>query len=179
MQPSKDLFNLIKSLNKAEKRHFKLAVAQQSSTSNYIKLFNAIDKQEFYDEDKIKRKFKREPFARKLAATKYLLYDTILKTMRCLYDSKTVDTQLNALIESVELLYQKNLYEQSQKVLNKAKKLANKYEKTAHKYEILKWQKKLLPYTPPLKLGLVLESLLVTDGLITRQLYNEIKFLED
>lgn len=177
-QPSSDLFNLIKSLNKAEKRHFKLAVAQQSSTSNYIKLFDAIDKQATYNENKIKRKFKNQPFARKLAATKYLLYDTILKTLRCLYDSRTVDTQLNALLESVELLYQKNLYEQGQKVLNKTKKLAEKYNKTFYQYEVLQWQKRLLPYQSPKKFTMALEALWAADSMLTQYLYNESKFSE-
>ena len=51
------LFQLIKSLGKAEKRHFKLYIKRSSSRANLkiIQLFDAIDKGKDYDE-KIKLK---------------------------------------------------------------------------------------------------------------------------
>lgn len=178
MQPSKDLFRLIKSLNKAEKRHFKLVATQYTSSSNYVKLFDAIDKQTVYDEAKIKRKFKAEIFAKKLAATKYLLYELILKSMRGLYEGKSINNSLNAMLNSVEVLYQKGLYEQSRKVLNRANKLANKYEKTFLSYDILKWRKRLFSYITPDKVSREMEDLLKEDHIITRNLHNETAFVE-
>ena len=44
------LFELIKSLSKSEKRYFKLFCSSESGKSNYLKLFDAIDKQEVYNE---------------------------------------------------------------------------------------------------------------------------------
>ena len=46
MAASQDLFALIKSLNKAEKRHFKLQAKmnQRQSRNNYVLLFDAFDR---------------------------------------------------------------------------------------------------------------------------------------
>lgn len=58
MESSRYLFNLIKSLNKQEKRYFKLYVAggaKQKKNNNLI-LFNIIDKQLRHNEEEIKKK---------------------------------------------------------------------------------------------------------------------------
>ena len=56
MVKKKNLFLLIKSLTKAEKRYFRL-FAGQTGSLNYIKLFDVIDNQVEYDEKQIKQKF--------------------------------------------------------------------------------------------------------------------------
>ena len=50
-----NLFVLIKSLTKSEKRQFKLYVGRMDSNedSKFLKLFNLLDKMEFYSEDLI------------------------------------------------------------------------------------------------------------------------------
>lgn len=57
MKPSTELHDLIKSLNKSEKRFFKLHSALQSGPKNYLKIFEAVDDQEVYDEELLKKKF--------------------------------------------------------------------------------------------------------------------------
>ena len=54
MKPSTELFNLIQSLSKSEKRFFKLSSSLQDGEKNYLKLFDAIEKQKSYDEKEIK-----------------------------------------------------------------------------------------------------------------------------
>ena len=51
-------------------------------TSNHIKLFDAINKMEEYDEDILKRKLKKETFVKHLSAEKRYLYQAILKSIR-------------------------------------------------------------------------------------------------
>lgn len=53
-----DLFHLIKSLNKSEKRNFKLFMKRVSGSENFIimQLFDAIDKLKIYDEQIILKK---------------------------------------------------------------------------------------------------------------------------
>ena len=48
-----NLFVLIKSLSKSEKRQFKLYVGRMDSNedSKFLKLFNLLDKMDFYSED--------------------------------------------------------------------------------------------------------------------------------
>ena len=69
MRYNADLFELIKSLTKSEKRYFKVYSAQQTknNSNNYILLFDAIDRQEVYNEEKIKRKFRNHTFGKKLS----------------------------------------------------------------------------------------------------------------
>ena len=53
-----NLFVLIKSLSKSEKRQFKLYVGRMDSNENskFLKLFNLLDKMDFYSEDLILKK---------------------------------------------------------------------------------------------------------------------------
>ena len=56
-QPNDHLFQLIKSLSKAEKRGFKIYGTRTSSEdAKFIQLFDAIDKSKEYDEDIILQK---------------------------------------------------------------------------------------------------------------------------
>lgn len=53
-QPNDHLYQLIKSLSKAEKRSFKIyATRTSSSDAKFIQLFDAIDKAKEYDEEVI------------------------------------------------------------------------------------------------------------------------------
>ena len=53
-----ELFQLIKTLEKGEKRHFKLYVNRNGATEDLkiIQLFDAIDRMEIYDEEVILKK---------------------------------------------------------------------------------------------------------------------------
>ena len=65
MKSSHNLFHLIKSLTKAEKRYFTIGVLQQSGNKNYSKLFAEIESQiknGNYDEALIKARLKNEKF---------------------------------------------------------------------------------------------------------------------
>ena len=49
MKPSSELFDLISTLTKSEKRFFKLQSSLQSGDKNYVRLFDLIEKMESYD----------------------------------------------------------------------------------------------------------------------------------
>ncbi len=53
------LFELIHSLTKSEKRQFKLMSLLHSGDKSYLKLFDEIEKQKKYDEEKIKENIKK------------------------------------------------------------------------------------------------------------------------
>ncbi|MCF8434678.1 MAG: hypothetical protein K9G37_09415 [Crocinitomicaceae bacterium] len=57
MKPSTELYKLIKSLTKSEKRFFKLSSSLQSGDKNYLKIFDFIEGQGKYDEDALKEEF--------------------------------------------------------------------------------------------------------------------------
>lgn len=132
-QLSYQLFNLIKRLTKAEKRHFKLYASRNSSEKEplTIQLFDVLDKQKEYDEKKTSQSFpKLKPNT--LSNQKSHLYELLLSSLRLLHhhDPKI---RIKELISYADVLHFKGLYRQSLVQLQKAKQLA-----TAHQVDILK-----------------------------------------
>ena len=141
MLPSSDLFDLIHTMSKAEKRHFKMYVARNSKTgSNYLRLFDAIDKQKIYNEEKLEG----AKYGKRLASTKSFLYELILKSLRQSHTDKLVDTRLADMLTQAEVLFHKSLYRQSKKILIKARKIASEYEAWMVLYKIVQWEIRLM-----------------------------------
>lgn len=138
---SNDLFQLIKSLTKQEKRYFKLHASRHviGKENKYVKLFDAIDKQPVYNEGQIKKKFKHAPITRQLHVAKNYLYQLILDSLRNYHESKSED-KFHTLLRNAQLLFNKGLYDQSEKVLNKAKKSAVDNERFLQLLEIFRWE---------------------------------------
>ena len=141
MKPSAELFHLIKSLSKSEKRYFKLSSSLQSGEKNYMKLFDAIENQDIYDELEIKNKFSKETFINHLPSEKNHLYNLILKSLRGFYSDKSAAAILQEQIRNVELLFNKALYKECSKIIKKAKKIAYEYEKYYFLLDLIGWEK--------------------------------------
>ncbi|MDN5212647.1 hypothetical protein QQ020_11345 [Fulvivirgaceae bacterium BMA12] len=143
MNKKGNLFFLIKSLNQSEKRYFKLFCSTINVESNYIKLFEAIDKQEVYDEKKLRQIFSSEVFTRQLHVTKIYLSQLILKSLRNYHHKISKTAELADLTRDIEILFSKELFDQCYFTIEKAQKLAISYEKFALLTEILNWKRKL------------------------------------
>jgi len=144
MKPSHELFRLVKSLTKSEKRFFKLMSSLQSGEKNYIKLFDAIEKQAEYDEEGIKEQFSGQTFIKHLPSEKNHLYKLILKSLRLFYSENSVSAILAENIQSIEILYNKALYSECGKLVRKAKNIAKDHERFYYLFELIKWEKSLL-----------------------------------
>ncbi len=144
MKPSTELFKLVKSLSKSEKRFFKMTSALQSGDKNYLKIFDVIDKQEEYDEEALKKEFKKETFIKHLPSEKNHLYRLILKSLRSFHGEQSISSILKQEIKNVEILYNKALYKECEKFVARAKGLAADYEKFYYWFELISWQKRLL-----------------------------------
>lgn len=144
MKPSTELFQLIKSLSKSEKRYFKLASSLQSGEKNYMRLFDAIEEQNEYDEEAIKEKFKNETFIKHLPSEKNHLYNLILKSLRGFYADNSAAAILQEQLRNIELLYNKALYKECNKYIKKAKSIAYQYEKFYFLLDLIDWEKKLI-----------------------------------
>ncbi|HEU4472840.1 MAG TPA: hypothetical protein VFR58_17220 [Flavisolibacter sp.] len=124
------LFQLIHSLEKAEKRHFKLYIKRSSSNENLkiVQLFDAIDKLSEYDE---KLLLKRLPGIQKsqLSNLKAHLYKQVLASLRLLKSADSIDLQLNEQFDYAHILYKKGLFIQSLRLLEKAKETAKTHQK--------------------------------------------------
>lgn len=144
MKPSTELFDLISTLTKSEKRFFKLQSSLQSGDKNYVRLFDLIEKMDVYDEDVVKSTFNGEKFINHLPSEKNHLYKLILKSLRSYYSETSVSSMLKQEIKNVEILYHKGLFEECSKFLERAKKQATKYEKFYYLFELISWEKTLL-----------------------------------
>jgi pentatricopeptide repeat protein len=144
MKPSTELFDLIKSLSKSEKRFFKLSSSLQSGEKNYLKIFDYIERQRKYDEEDLKSNFAKSTFIKHLPSEKNHLYKLVLKSLRAYYSDQSVSSQLKQEIKNVEILYKKALYKECRKFVKRAKKLAIDHEKFYYWFELISWEKKLL-----------------------------------
>ena len=135
------LFILIKSLTKSEKRHFTLYVTRISSDKElkFLALFKVLDLQDEYDEDRLLKKL---PSITKiqLSNLKAHLYDQLLVSLRLL-NRKEDDIQIREIIDFATVLYKRGLFLQSLAQLAKVKNMANQLDKQTLLLEVLEFEK--------------------------------------
>ncbi|MFV8442110.1 hypothetical protein [Flavobacterium sp. LB2P44] len=135
------LFVLIKSLSKSEKRQFKIFASRLETSSNtkFIELFNILDKTEIYDEKLILKSGVIKKV--QLSNLKSYLYKQILVSIRLNIPSQNIRYQLREQIDFAAILYNKGLYKQSLKILDKTKILALENDEKLMAYEIVEFEK--------------------------------------
>ncbi len=137
------LFNLIKRLSKAEKRHFKLYVNRHSNEKEplIVKLFDVFDKQKVLDEEKIVKSFpKLKPNT--LSNQRAHLYEQLLSSLRLLHNDDP-SIRIKELISFADVLHNKGLYKQSLLQLSKAKQMAIRNQMDILRLEIVELEKKI------------------------------------
>src|SRR3990172_2607926 len=159
MVKKEELFVLIKSLSRSEKRYFHLFCTREASGKNYRKLFEAINRQEAYDERAIKEQFKDEIFVRQLHVTKNYLQKLILKSLRNYHAGISRDAELKDTLRNIETLYNKELFTHCRRELKRAEVIARKYELTAGLVEVQSWKRKLEQAMHPDNYGAFKEAL--------------------
>lgn len=147
MKSTTDLHQLIFGMSKSEKRFFKLASSIHGGNKNYLSLFDAIEKQKIYDEEKLKRSLDNEKLIKNLAYEKNYLFALILKTLRNYHSGSTIDFQLSEMIENISILYTRGLIAACEKLLHKAKKIALLHERNTALMDLLRWEWELLHAT--------------------------------
>jgi hypothetical protein len=137
------LFQLIHSLEKSEKRHFKLYIKRSSGNEDLkiVQLFDALDKMQDYDE---KILLKKVPFTKsQLSNLKTHLYKQLLASLRLLKTTENTDLQLSEHMDNARLLYNKGLKHQSLKILEKAKEIAKANNKLNFLAQLISLEKKI------------------------------------
>lgn len=137
------LFVLIKSLSKSEKRQFKLYVGRLgvNADAKFLALFNVLDKMKRYDE----RQILERGIVKKaqLSNLKAHLYKQLLVSLRLNPAHQSMRVQLREQLDFATILYQKGLYKQSLKILDKAKSTAIENEEKNVAYEIVEFEKNI------------------------------------
>jgi hypothetical protein len=138
------LFQLVHSLEKSEKRHFKLYIKRSSAKEDLkiIQLFDALDSLPEYDERQLLKKL---PFVTKpqLANLKSHLYKQLLASLRLLKTTENTDLQLSEHMDNARLLYNKGLKLQSLKILERAKEIAKSNNKFNFLAQLISLEKKI------------------------------------
>ena len=139
-----ELFQLVKSLEKAEKRNFKLFVKRNSASTDLkiIQLFDALDKMDEYDEAVM---LQRNAAIQKqqLSNLKAHLYRQILSSLRLLKTEDNIDLELHEQMDYARILYNKGLYIQSLRVLQKIKDTAKANNQDTFWMQVLFFEKKI------------------------------------
>src|SRR3990170_2173679 len=138
------LFQLVKSLEKSEKRNFKLYVRRNSSSENLktIQLFDALDKMNDYDEPLLLKKNKTIS-KQQLSNIKAQLYRQILSSLRIIKDENNIDIRLHEQMDYARILYNKGLYLQSLKALDRLKDMARDHNQVTYLQQALFFEKKI------------------------------------
>lgn len=150
-----NLFSLVKSLTKSEKRQFKLYVGRLgvNANSKFLNLFNLLDKAKTYNEQVIleSKIIKKQ----QLANVKAHLYKQILISLKLNPSHQNIRSQIREQLDFASILYHKGLYKQSLKILDKAKELAIANEEKNMAFEIVELEK-------------IIESQYITRSISTR-----------
>ena len=136
-----NLFALVKSLNKSEKRQFKLYVGRLgvNADSKFFNLFTVLDKLRLYDEVSILKSTQIKK--QQLANVKAHLYKQILISLKLSPSHQNIRLQIREQLDFASILYHKGLYKQSLKILDKAKDVAIINEEKNLAFEIVELEK--------------------------------------
>ena len=136
------MFQLIKSLEKSEKRNFKLYMKRNSGSEELkiIQLFDALDKMDEYDEAQLLAKNKHIR-KQQLSNARAHLYRQILSSLRLIKTEENIDLQLHEQLDHARLLYNKGLYLQSLKMLDRIKENAKEHHQVTFLLQVLFFEK--------------------------------------
>jgi tetratricopeptide (TPR) repeat protein len=123
------VFQLVKSLTRSEKRHFRLFTSRAGATDDlkFLLLFDALDALETYDDTLV---LAQVPSLRRvqLANLKANLYRQVLASLRVYHAGQNPDIQLHEQLDYARVLYNKGFYQQALRMLDKVKQAARQVE---------------------------------------------------
>lgn len=141
--PVKDqCWRLIKSLNKSEKRNFKLYASRLGGSDKpmFVQLFDLMDKQDQADDLVLLNKI-AEGKSGKLSNLKRHLYQQLLASLRLIHLHKQADIEIRQMLDFARILYGKSHVLDALRMLEKAKHQAIKNNLDFLLSEVLEFQK--------------------------------------
>ncbi|MBK7038425.1 MAG: hypothetical protein IPI31_16990 [Bacteroidetes bacterium] len=146
--PSGELFQLIHSMSKPEKRYFTLQAERHFPGDNqYAKLFQLIESRAFYDEAELLKLFKPTISAAHFAVLKKQLYENVLEALHRYDEFADPEQKISKGIHYCNILLNKGLYDQCIKQIKKYKTLAYKYEKFENVIDLIEIEKRWITKT--------------------------------
>lgn len=140
---SDDLYLLVKSLSKSEKRYFRLFASRYGGRKKYMLLFESIDRQESYDEEAIRAELDGESIARHLHVAKNYLYKLILRSLRAYYAESSTQIRVREMITDIEILFERGMFKQARKMWRAAQKWAERLDDPQLKLALIRLRHRL------------------------------------
>lgn len=142
---SSEIFDLIRSLTKAEKRYFQIYSRRHFPKDNqYLRLFERIAEADVYNESALIEEFSDGMSASHFAVLKKQLYDNILDSLHRFDEFAHPEQQIQKGIHFCSLLLKKGLFSQCAKQLEKYRNKAYSIEKFEQVLELIDIQKRLI-----------------------------------
>lgn len=120
------VFDLIKSMTKPEKRHFKTMnpPTKGGRVSKAVQLFDDLNKMKVYDEEKLKKK----GFEKSLRRVEQLLLEGLLKSLRRFNTTSSTKIILTELLNNFDILYKKGFYDLAESNIERAISIAQRLD---------------------------------------------------
>ncbi len=137
---------LVRSMTGPEKRYFKVYTARlaPSAHKNQQALFDAICAMETYDEKALLHQFQDSRSVNHFTTTKHRLYDAVLRSLTGFHLENSIDARLGRLLHQVEVLHDKALYDDAERMLISARRLARAHDRRPALLSIVRWEQRLL-----------------------------------
>lgn len=131
MEHQDELYLLIKSLTKGEKKFFSQYVNlyEKSSSHTYSLLFDFLNNEDSYSEERVFKKFRDPLFRKNYSVTKHYLKNLIIKTLRHSELTFREDRDLTVYLVDIKRLMAKGLFGMAKKMIEKLKADAYNDEK--------------------------------------------------
>lgn len=142
---SDQLFKLVKSLTKAEKRNFTLyckRLQKEGDTAKFVELFSVLARQASYDERQARKKMGNIN-SNQFANLRRHLYQHLLTSLRLIHMNKEAEIRIREEIDYALILYGKGFYLEALKILDRAKRLAKTNNLDLLHLEIVEFEKKI------------------------------------
>ncbi len=135
------LFRLIDSLSKAEKRNFKIFATRAGADANskFIQLFDLLDRMNAPDDDAVMKRMQISNG--QFSNLKRHLYQQLLTSLRLIYIKKEVDIEIREQIDFARILYGKGHYLDALRILERVRSRATEHNQDLLRFEILEFQK--------------------------------------
>jgi hypothetical protein len=142
---NRDLYDLVKSLSKSEKRFLKLTASASDINPALITLFNTIELASQYKEDFYTKSSKSKTETLQIKSqTSENLYNFILKCLRSFHSESSASYIIKDEIINILNLFDKAQYKQCRKILNKQKQEAYRFERFHFILELIGLEKLLI-----------------------------------
>lgn len=127
MRKQDQLLELIASLTASEKRYFKVFCKTQTSSKNYVALFDELENSKIYDAKLLAKKLNVSTAT--LANDKDYLQEVLLRSLRLYHENNSIESTLLVEYMEASLLYKKGLVSYCLNQCNKMMAKAMKYER--------------------------------------------------